>query len=487
MADGEGRVIWRHSRIYALSNLLNRGAGLILLPVYLHVLQPSEYGLYALLVATTELTGVVLGMGWGNALVRYYVECKSDEERRTVVGTAFLSLLGIMAVFSACAPWLGEVASRLVRGAPDSDWLFAIAFWGLAFTVLLTIQLQLTLVQKRPWLLFAISGAKTAAFLGFNILFVVVFKLGVIGIAWGTLCSGALVSVPFLLWTFSGLGRRFSVNKATEMVRFGLPLVPAVLCDIGLSAVDKYVVNSTLGAGPVGAFALGDRLGQLLRMFITVPFVQIWVVRRLETLDSPQSGESTDYSDILKYFVLAVTTAGLGLSLFAPEIIWIVADPAYASASSLVPFFAMTQIAIAIRYHFEIGIYHAKRTALMVPISAATLIVAPVLIYAGIQVAGLMGAALAVTFVNILRVTLTGVVASRVSSVLDSFPWHQVIAMEIAAVAVATTGIGLFGGQIGAVPFAIKCVLLLGYGYAFSGKALRQRLFQLKAVRNVRS
>ena len=42
----ESRLIWRHGRIYGVGNLLNRTAGLVLIPVYTHKLSVEEFGVY---------------------------------------------------------------------------------------------------------------------------------------------------------------------------------------------------------------------------------------------------------------------------------------------------------------------------------------------------------------------------------------------------------------------------------------------------------
>ncbi|MEQ8234313.1 MAG: oligosaccharide flippase family protein, partial [Gammaproteobacteria bacterium] len=81
MKRGELATIWKHGRVYSVANVLNRVAGLVLLPVYLHVLQPAEYGLLAVVTLTADVLGVVLGLGLGRALLRLYVGAADETAR----------------------------------------------------------------------------------------------------------------------------------------------------------------------------------------------------------------------------------------------------------------------------------------------------------------------------------------------------------------------------------------------------------------------
>ena len=59
----EARSIVRDGRVYAISNVINRAAGLVLLPVFTHVLSPAEFGRYTLVQSMIEVLSVLGGLG----------------------------------------------------------------------------------------------------------------------------------------------------------------------------------------------------------------------------------------------------------------------------------------------------------------------------------------------------------------------------------------------------------------------------------------
>ncbi len=57
--------VLRHGVVYFVGSLLNRSAGLILLPVYLHALSPAEFGVYAVLISLMDVVGIGIGLSLG--------------------------------------------------------------------------------------------------------------------------------------------------------------------------------------------------------------------------------------------------------------------------------------------------------------------------------------------------------------------------------------------------------------------------------------
>lgn len=138
----ELKNIVKHTKIYGLGNILNRAAGLVLLPVYVNVLTPDEYGLYSLVAITMEIVSVLLVMGLGNTLVRFYVNCKNDIERHEIVSTAFIFYLILSVVFLLFSDLLATVTCNILFGNDTNHAFLYYGYWAMIFTGLFNIQLQ---------------------------------------------------------------------------------------------------------------------------------------------------------------------------------------------------------------------------------------------------------------------------------------------------------------------------------------------------------
>ncbi len=80
----------RHSAVYGLGNVLAKGIGFFMLPLYTHFLNPVDYGILEILDLSMSLFGMFLAMGMITALLRCYTGAKSAEQKRKIVSTALL-------------------------------------------------------------------------------------------------------------------------------------------------------------------------------------------------------------------------------------------------------------------------------------------------------------------------------------------------------------------------------------------------------------
>ena len=110
--------------------------------------------------------------------------------------------------------------------------------------------------------------------------------LGILGVfaaqslAFGTIAVGGSA---LILWR---LGLGFHVSMLRRLLRFGLPLVPSVVADAASSVVERWIVNHLLGATALGFWALAQKVAYTIQAFLSTPFAQTFLVRRLEALEN---------------------------------------------------------------------------------------------------------------------------------------------------------------------------------------------------------
>jgi O-antigen/teichoic acid export membrane protein len=429
----EHRLVWRHSRIYGLGNLLNRAAGLVLIPLYAHVLTPTEFGIYAIVGMATEWLAILVGMGLGSSMSRIYFDFDDDDARNRIVSTAFLAFAGMAALFGLSIPILSGLSSRVFFDEPVHAGLFRIAYAALIFNTLFTIELNYLRIRKSSWAYLWVSLAKSLLLFGLNITFVAGMKMGVAGILYGNLLSVSVIAIVLGAVILSRVGLRFSLPSLRAMVRFGAPLVGSTLADASLNAVDKFFLNRLVSTMAVGAYALGGRVAVLLHMFVTAPFGQIWIVRRLETLG--KGADEAEHARIFTMFLAALTAGALALSLLAPEIMSVVASQEYTDAVRIVPLMAAAYVLMGVKMHFEIGVFHAKRTKWIAIISVACLAVDIPMMWALVRAYGALGAAAGMLGINLLRTGLTMYAGIRCTEGRMRFEWGRSVAIVAAAVA----------------------------------------------------
>jgi len=474
MASEAGNII-RHGWLFMLANVVNRAAGLLLLPLYTKVLTPPEFGVYALVVVVSDLLAVMLMIGMSNAFTAVYFEHDEGRDRRRVVSTCLLALFGVSVTMLGLAYPAGLAGSWAMFGSGQHAVVMALALGSVALTTLFELALAYYRVRKRSGLCLAVSLAKVVALLGFNLLFLWGMGLGVEGIFLANGGSFAVLGLGLMAVILRENGVGFSWPVLKRVGRLGLPYMPQSLLDIANNFVARWLLNILLTTAAVGIFAFGMRLAQILYMFLTASFLQIWSVSRLE------AGRESDPAQadlVFHLFVTLLTAAALGMALVSPEILWLIASDAYAPVLDCMPFLVLAYVLHGVRMNSEVAILKARRVGVLPWISAASLVVGTALAVVLVWRWGVLGAALANLGREVFQIVLTETMRRRLCQ--DDVPLNALRIGSIIAPAalVYVAGASLFGDAVDPAVTAQKVLLtvlfvavaLFGPGFGQAGR-----------------
>jgi len=425
----ELKVISKHSSIYGLSNILNRVVSFILLPVYTHYLTPADYGLMDLIYFTTAFIGMVLEMGINSAVSRFYFESNDQKKRNIVVSSAFYgfgigSTLIVLAFIAVSQP-----LTELIFKEDTYTNLMIIALSALALEIYIQAAYTYIRVRQRSHVLMFVSVARLIMQLSLNILFIVYYEMGVLGILLGTLISNGVLVTFLLPYVLRETGIKFSWSKLKEMIKFGLPLIPSNLMGYIVNVSDRYFLNSFTNLSMTGIYTLGYRFGILVNEFVTSPFGQIWMPRRFEYCQKEDSERI--FARIFTYFCLASFFVGLGIATLTKDVIQIISDEAYWDAYMVVPLIILSYIIASFQMHFNIGILIKKKTKYIMYINIVTAISNLILNYFLIREYHIWGAAYATIISFALKTTLFYIIGNRLIKI--AIEWARII--KIVAVA----------------------------------------------------
>ncbi len=421
----EIRSVWSHARIYAFGSIINRAAGFVLIPLYAHLLPASEFGLYAIAVVSTDLAAVLINGVGGIAMVRVYLAAETPAERRLVTSTALVSVLLAGLLGAAVAHVTARYASVLLFKTNAYGDLIEYSSYSSILALLFNLELDFFRAQQRPWAFLLLSTAKTLAVLISSFVLVVHFRLGLTGVITANVASFfalAVCTLMFLLWTN---GWRFDPRSARAMLQLGLPLLPARMADLSTELTDKYFINSLISVAAVGQYSLAQRLVSLLQTFISSPFAQVWIVRRLKTLGAAR--EQATFARIFTLFVAVMAGTGLVLATYAPEIVALISSAQYQPAADLVPVLALAVTIMPLDINFQIGIIRARRTVLLLYVSIIAAVINIVFMYVLVLYSEAFGASCALLLTNLVRVALVAWFCLRSRASDLRFEWGRAV------------------------------------------------------------
>ncbi len=320
--------------IYGVGDALGRLIGLIMLPILSRIFGPADYGAIDLLQISYVFVVALLTFGVPSGVQRFYFRGE-EEDRRALVTSCLVFLVGAAVVGGAVIAVFAEPLSRIVSGDPvllrDAIRLLALQ---VPIEQIWTYQVLLLRMERRAvtFSMANISMVVLTPFLTF--LFVVSFELGLTGVFLARTIAIAVVAaglLPFTRHNFTG-AVRFSVFRA--VVRFALPGHPGHLIRQSMTVLPRYLLAYFAPLTAVGLFGIAVRVGSLVRIFVEA-FNRAW--NPFAYANEGSQDEARIYEVVLKMMFASLVMIASGLSALAPEALRLLTPAGYEDAALLVP------------------------------------------------------------------------------------------------------------------------------------------------------
>lgn len=302
---------------------------------YTEVLTPSDYGTADLIMQGANLLFPVISMGIVEGVFRFALG--NPKKRRNIFSAGVWVITGGSAVLAA------------VTGLTWSVDLFDDVLWLMAIYTIASCYHSLCaqfIRAQGKMALYAGQGIlNTVLVIGLNILFLLVFKWGIIGYVLSTavadiLCSSFLVFKE-KLWQY--LTVKPGKGLLAHMLRYSVPLIPTTIFWWITSVSDRYMITAFLGSDANGIYAVAAKIPTLLTLMATI-FLEAWQFSAIAESAGERREHIRFYSKIWKIFMSAMFLAGgVVIALSQWEIRVLSADEYY-SAWQYIPLLSAAMI-----------------------------------------------------------------------------------------------------------------------------------------------
>lgn len=299
---------------YGAGSLAQKLLGALLIPLYIHALDPVSLGVLALVELVSNLAGIVVGLGLPYAYIRM---ASSEKDRlpdllRTGVETTLLAGFVFSTLLWASIP----VLQWLIRLGPETTVMFRIVLVTLPLQLLQRITENLWRIEGRARRHSFMTSLSVVTTLLITAWLLLVYDMGVVGILWARLAGSALVvgaGVYDFLPVF--LKGRHDPALRRKLLAFSLPVVPHRLNMVLNNSVDRLLLQYMLGPASVGIYDMGARIAVLIQRMIApleMAFAP-WIYRRYDEHRNPDDPAIRRLSNGM-LAAIAVGTLGLGLA-----------------------------------------------------------------------------------------------------------------------------------------------------------------------------
>jgi O-antigen/teichoic acid export membrane protein len=295
--------------------------------------------------------------------------------------------------------------------------------------------------------------------IGAIVWFVLFLGMGVVGVIAGQMV-GRIVGSGVALY-FARDSYRFTIRreKLSEMLRFSLPLVPSSIGVFLTLYIDRIAIKEMMSLADVGIFGIAYRLVSVLGLLIAgsqtalVPLIYG---------NYRRPGAPGEIERIFRYFVAAELMVLMGISLYAKELVSLLATPAYYGAASVVALLAAATL-LSQMYMFAPGLGIANKTWTIGLISIAGAAMNTGLNIAFIPIWGIQGSA----FANLASAAVVFTMYMAYSQKLYCVP-HQWGKLGLSVALVSSVIVGCsFLPLTQRAGIGIKAILILGVATAF--------------------
>lgn len=415
----ESLLLAKHSMIYGTGTVINSVVAILLLPIYTRYLTPTDYGVKELIGLTVDIVGILIATAVSSGVLRFYFEYENEQDRNEVISAAIIGLsLLAFAAFLLLSFFTKPMAGYIID-APGLYYYFNISLVSMWLNSVNDVGFGYLRAKQKSVLFVLLSFFRLVVAISFNIYFIVFLKLGVLGVLLSTLIvafiTTCLLNIPILFI----VGVRFSSSKLIELIRFGIPVVPAQLGAFIVHLSDRFFLKAFCSIAETGIYSLGYRFGTTPGTFISVPFNQIWQPRRFELYKQPGSEEL--FGRIFTYYLALLTFVGLVIAVLTREVLMIMADPRYWSAYAIVPIIILANIIYNTNSHINMGILIQKKTKYLAYIDGSNGVFILILNFLLIPRFGIYGAAYATLIAFIYKTVLYYYFSSRIYKIYFEF------------------------------------------------------------------
>lgn len=347
--------------IYGIGDVLLKASGFLTLPIYSRYLSTEGYGAWNLVLSAVGILSAILILGGDTAYVRLFFEAKTKSEQQTITTTwfSFLALWSIV-ITLICILFSQSIAEWLLD---DAEAALIVALGLLAAPVALIntmcAQALRNLFLARKFVFWNVFAAVLS--IGISLFAVIALGLGVVGVLGGALLAG-LIMLPIRLWTIRDLLRpTFSFPLLKQLLAYGVPIVPGSLAYWVFASSDRVVLGRFTTIEQVGLYAVANQIANMIGFFYGA-LGQAWVPRSIALYETNRDEATHVFGQMLTYFVVLFGLLSVGISVFASEIIGILATPEFLPAAAAVAPLALGYVAYASTQVTSLSITLKKRT-----------------------------------------------------------------------------------------------------------------------------
>lgn len=335
MHDHKYKTLLSNTFLISLGTFGSKLLTFVMVRFYTGVLTPADYGTADLIMQTANLLLPLVSLGITNGVFRFALDRK--EQRRSIFTIGFYTILVGSLILLAALPLLSN--SESLR-----EYTLLIGVYTLA-SCLHSLCAQYIRAEGKT-ALFAVQGIiNTALVIGFNITFLLVFRMGVFGYVMSVVAADGICTLFLVLreklwklWLPKPEGQLWNA-----MLRYSIPLIPATIFWWITSVSDRYMVAYFLGTDANGLYAVACKIPTVLTLLSTI-FMEAWQFSAIQEATGDREVHIRFYTQVWSAFLAVMVMAGSVIIVLCRLEIRMLSTRQYYEAWKYIPTLSMAMV-----------------------------------------------------------------------------------------------------------------------------------------------
>jgi O-antigen/teichoic acid export membrane protein len=277
-----------------IGNFASKLLSFLFVPFYTAVLSTSEYGTADIVTTTVTLLFPFFSLIICESMMRFALDKSENNEDVYRVG---------IVVWSAGLIVLLIMSPLLLLFKSLKDYWILVLLYYVAYSLSQNVGYYSRGVEKA--VLYTISGiVATAVTIGLNLLFLLCFKIGVVGYLLSSIIANFLSALVMVLgggfFKYKISPGRIDKNLAKRMLRYSIPMIPNSASWWVSNSSDKYILLAFAGVAANGIYSVAYKIPTIITI-VTSIFATAWRISAVDNFGSKESKKF--YSDVYGMYV----------------------------------------------------------------------------------------------------------------------------------------------------------------------------------------
>lgn len=409
-----------NSVIYTCSGLLLKCFSLFLLPLYTSYLTTADYGVVNIAGSFTNTMGYIVSFSLYSAIMRFYVDLKDDKKQLKQFYGSVVVFVALMCLsFGVLAFLARKILSKYVFAGLDFFPTILVTLIWLLFSCQHTIHDKILRSQQKALKSSVLSIIYFLVSVALNVLFVVGFKMGAIGVLTASAVVTGLYTIYFVVDMYLTGEITFCLNWGLlkNALKYSIPILPHNLSTSVAVFVSSLLIGNTGTMATLGVYSVANQFGNMsdtIQGYVNSAYGP-WLY---EKLHAREEGYRESLRKVVKMLSAVIGLFLMGIALFAHDYIVLFVDKAYVDAWKYVVLIVMV-FAIKIPYYFYVNVlfYYKKASRLLFTATLTSSFINVLASFVLIPIWGAYGSILADAVSMLVRVLIIYCISRRVEDI----------------------------------------------------------------------